>query len=58
MEGHHCFQPAKPIDVGMAVGGAVAVTVFVLGLAFAGYIYYTKYYSPSLGDGGFTNPTS
>merc|ERR550534_3220049 len=58
MEGHHCFQPSKPIDVGMAAGAAVAVTLVVTGLAFGAYIYYTKYYSPSLGDGGFSNPAA
>ena len=36
-------QSAEPVDVGMAAGTAVAVTLVVIGLVGGGYFYYTKY---------------
>ena len=56
--GSHCFKPGSPIDVGMAAGAAVAVTLVVIGIAGGGYFYYTKYGFGTPGTGGFTNPAA
>ena len=45
MEGHHCFQPSKPINAGIAAGAAVAVTLVVGGIVFGGYVYFTQNYN-------------
>ena len=53
-DGNNCFQPKPPVDVGMAAGAAVGVTVFVIALVAGGYFFYSK--RSSAGIGGITNP--
>ena len=53
--GNNCFQPKQPVDVGMAAGAAVGVTVFVIAAVAGAYFFYTKRNSlPAIG--GITNP--
>ena len=47
-----------PINVGMAAGAAVAVTLVVIGIAAGGYFYYTKYGFAAPSGGGFSNPVA
>ena len=47
---------SAPINVGMAAGAAVAVTLVVIGIAAGGYFYYTKYGFSAPGSGGIANP--
>ena len=57
--GQHCFAPAPPINVGMAAGAAVAVTLVVLGLAVGGYFLVVKFGNPfSSEPTSFSNPTA
>lgn len=44
--GVHCFKPAAPINVGMAAGAAVAVTLFIVAAVGGIYLYYVKYGNP------------
>ena len=56
--GSHCFKPGSPINVGMAAGAAVAVTLVVIGIAAGGYFYYTKYGFGVPGSIGIANPNA
>ena len=57
--GQHCFKPAQPVNVGMAAGAAVAVTLVVLGLAVGGYFLFVKFGNPfSNESSSFTNPAA
>ena len=55
--GSHCFKPSAPINVGMAAGAAVAVTLVVVGLVGGGYFYYTKFGFGAV-TGSFANPSA
>ena len=57
-DGSHCFKPTKPVDVGMAAGTAVAVTLVVVGIAAGGYFYYSKYGFSTPSTGGISNPNT
>jgi len=52
--GNNCFQPKQPVDVGMAAGAAVAVTVFVIAVVAGGYFFYTKRNNGTIA--GISNP--
>ena len=57
--GQHCFKPASPVNVGMAAGLAVGITLLVVALAIATYCILTKYGNPFSASGGsFSNPMS
>ena len=52
--GNNCFQPKQPVDVGMAAGAAVGVTVFVIAAVAGGYFFFTKRNDPTIA--GISNP--
>jgi len=52
--GNNCFQPKQPVDVGMAAGAAVGVTVFVIAAVAGGYYFFTKRNEPTIV--GISNP--
>ena len=55
--GQHCFKPASPVNVGMAAGLAVGITLLVVALAIATYCILTKYGNPfSSGTSAVNNP--
>lgn len=57
--GLHCFEPAAPVNVGMAAGAAVAVTLVVIAIVGGIYLYFIKYGNPFVTQAkSFDNPSA
>lgn len=57
--GQNCFKPKQPIDVGMAAGTAVGITIGVLLIAGGAFFAVQKWGNPfSSVGGGISNPVA